>query len=49
MALCHAASVVANYLSAVESDDCDDGSNEYSHESEGASEDEDEDDVMIVE
>ena len=47
MALCHATSVVANYLSAVESDDCDDGSNEYSHESEGASEDED--DVMIME
>ena len=46
MALCHAASVVANYLSAVESDDSDDGSNEYSQfESEGASKYEVEDDV----
>ena len=33
--LCHATLVVANYLSAVESDDSDDGSNQYSHESEG--------------
>ena len=47
--MCHVASVVVNYLSAVESDDSDDGSNQYSHESEGASEYEDENDVMIVE
>ena len=33
----------------MESDDFDDGSNQYSHESEGASEYEYENDVMIVE
>ena len=50
MTLCHAASVVANYLSAVESDNFDDGNDEYSQfESEGVSEHEVEDVVMIVE
>ena len=39
MTLCHAASVAANYLSAVESDNSDDGNDEYSKfESEGVSE-----------